>query len=193
MSQIGVEGVISIPKDEKYPVFQTGVFNTERGPQNWAKFRIGVYQGKNKDGKATYGNYDCMMYGTLADNAVAQLKGGDHVVVVGRLKVKDYQTQEGEWRKSAEISVDALGAAISRFEPKEAFDDRYNPATGTVGRVQYAEKAGKSRAAQNGVVHADNAPVSLRKEAPIPDEEFPLDFSGLNGETPPLDEIPVPF
>ena len=179
MSEIALEGVINKPKDNK-PAITTGTYDSQKGTQSFCRFRIGVYQGKDKEGNATYGNYNCVIYGDLADNAIKLLKAGDHVVVIGRQKIERFQTQDGALFTQINITVSAIGKAISRFAPQG--NEQYNSATGTIGKVQYSEP--------NNVAAANNR--TQTPQAPT-DDEFPLDFGEYDNPQNSGEDVPIPF
>lgn len=71
----------------------------------------------------------------VAENAAESLSKGDEVIVVGKVKQRDYETAEGEKRSITEVTADAIGpnlrsatAKINRISRssggagKEAFD-----------------------------------------------------------------------
>ncbi len=45
----------------------------------------------------------------LAENVAESMQKGDEVIVVGKVKQRDYQTAEGEKRTVTEITADAIG------------------------------------------------------------------------------------
>ncbi|MDD7967798.1 single-stranded DNA-binding protein [Actinomycetospora lemnae] len=54
----------------------------------------------------------CVAWGPLAENAAESLGKGDHVVVVGRLRQRSFETAEGQRRQVIELEVDELGASL---------------------------------------------------------------------------------
>ncbi|GLZ49756.1 single-stranded DNA-binding protein [Actinomycetospora sp. NBRC 106375] len=54
----------------------------------------------------------CVAWGLLAENAAESLGKGDHVVVVGRLRQRSFETAEGQRRQVIELEVDELGASL---------------------------------------------------------------------------------
>jgi single-strand DNA-binding protein len=49
---------------------------------------------------------------TLAENAAESLTRGARVVVVGRLRSRSWENQEGETRSAVEIEADELGPSL---------------------------------------------------------------------------------
>jgi single-stranded DNA-binding protein len=62
------------------------------------------------DGPTTY------LRGTVwsapAQNVAESLHKGDRVVVVGRLRQRDYETRDGEKRSTHELDIDEIGASL---------------------------------------------------------------------------------
>lgn len=76
------------------------------------------------DGETTW--YRCNAWRSLAENIAESLTKGTRVVVVGTLKSRAYQTNDGENRLAWEVEVDAVGPEL-RF---------------ATARVQRAERSG---------------------------------------------------
>lgn len=65
-----------------------------------------------KDGETTY--LKCTAWRELAENIAESLKKGSAVIVDGKLITKQFETREGEKRKSIEVDVDNVGASLRK-------------------------------------------------------------------------------
>ena len=80
------------------------------------KFRVAVnrrYQdatGQWKDGETSY--FTVNGWRTLAENVAESLTRGTRVVVVGRLQMRSWETQEGEKRTVTEIEADEIAPSL---------------------------------------------------------------------------------
>lgn len=63
------------------------------------------------DGDRVFVQVNC--WRRLAEGASASLVKGDHVVVTGRFYIREYTTEGGERRTSAEIDAQALGPDLA--------------------------------------------------------------------------------
>ena len=75
---------------------------------------------------------------SLAENAVESLRKGDEVIVVGKVKAREYETPEGEKRTSMEIIADSLGLNLERATAKVSRISRQQPAADS-GAAAYAK------------------------------------------------------
>ena len=66
--------------------------------------------GEWKDGDTSF--FRVSAWRTLGENAAESLTRGSRVVVVGRLKSRSWETQEGEKRSTVEIEADELGPSL---------------------------------------------------------------------------------
>lgn len=55
---------------------------------------------------------------SLAENAVESLRKGDEVIVVGKIKAREYETPEGEKRSITEVTADAIGPNLRAVSAK---------------------------------------------------------------------------
>lgn len=69
------------------------------------------------DGDPTF--LDFVAFGKPAENFAASAHRGDHVVLVGVLEQRDYQTREGDKRVAYRIKAESLGLS-TRFKAAEA-------------------------------------------------------------------------
>lgn len=81
-----------------------------------ANFRIAVNHrfkdqaGNWQDGETSYFRVNC--WRQLAENIAESLTRGTRVVVTGRLKMRQWETQEGEKRSVVEIEADEIGPSL---------------------------------------------------------------------------------
>ena len=84
----------------------------------------------------------------LAENVAESLQKGDEVIVVGKVKQREYQTPEGEKRSITEVTADAFGPnlraataranRISRSQASEGFQ-QYQAAKEDIWTVDLPE------------------------------------------------------
>jgi single-strand DNA-binding protein len=86
------------------PVSNFRIANTPR----WRDRESGVW----RDGTTTFFNVSC--WRALAENVTASLVKGDKVVVIGRLRQRDFVTSAGVERMSLEIDADLVGPDLNR-------------------------------------------------------------------------------
>ena len=93
-------------------------FNTTKSGANLASFRIACNNRRwNRltnaweDGDTTFLNVTC--WRTLAQNVLASVRKGDPVVVTGRLKVREWSTEERNGI-SVDLEASAIGHDLSR-------------------------------------------------------------------------------
>ncbi|OJU39749.1 MAG: hypothetical protein BGN97_00610 [Microbacterium sp. 69-10] len=53
--------------------------------------------------------YNVSAFGNIAEHAKASLHRGDPVIVVGRLRIRDWEAGDGKKGREAEITADAIG------------------------------------------------------------------------------------
>jgi single-strand DNA-binding protein len=81
-----------------------------------AKFRVAVNRrykdasGEWKDGDTSY--FTVNAWRTLAENAAESLTRGANVIVVGRLQMRSWETQDGDKRTVVEIEADEVGPSL---------------------------------------------------------------------------------
>jgi single-strand DNA-binding protein len=81
-----------------------------------ANFRVAVNRrykdqsGEWKDGETSF--FRVNAWRSLGENAAESLTRGSRVVVVGRLRARSWETQEGETRSTVEIEADELGPSL---------------------------------------------------------------------------------
>ena len=99
-----------------------------------AKFRIASTprfldkaSGEWKDGEPLF--LSCNVWRQVAENVAESLQRGSRVIVSGRLRMRSYETKEGEKRTVIELDVDEVGPSL-----------RY--ATAKVNRTQRGSSSG---------------------------------------------------
>ncbi|MBI4260868.1 MAG: single-stranded DNA-binding protein, partial [Actinobacteria bacterium] len=81
-----------------------------------AKFRVAVNRrykdasGEWKDGDTSY--FTVNAWRTLAENVAESLVRGANVIVVGRLQMRSWETQEADKRTVVEIEADEVGPSL---------------------------------------------------------------------------------
>lgn len=73
----------------------------------------------------------------LAENAAESLSKGDEVIVVGKVKQREYETSEGEKRSVTEVTADQIGPSLRRASAQVRRIARGAAAEG--GRVEYEQ------------------------------------------------------
>lgn len=56
--------------------------------------------------------YRCTAWGKLAEHVAESLTRGTRVIAVGRLEIREYETQQGYRRVSAEVTLDDIGPSL---------------------------------------------------------------------------------
>jgi single-strand DNA-binding protein len=69
-----------------------------------------------KDGETTF--LRCQVWKQYAENVAESLTRGARVIVTGRLKIRNYETKEGEKRTSVEVDVDDIGPVLRNAKAK---------------------------------------------------------------------------
>lgn len=77
-------------------------------------FRLSYYQGKGKDGKATYGGIDVTAFDRLAQAWDGQLQNKDKVIVTGRIMLDKWERDGKKYYKHRLIAED-IGKELSLF------------------------------------------------------------------------------
>lgn len=81
------------------------------------------------DGEPSY--YNVSAWKKLAENITEHLRGGDRVIVTGKMKIDKYETKEGEQRQKPVITADEVGIAL-RFKGLPATATKSAPADDSV-------------------------------------------------------------
>lgn len=72
--------------------------------------RVRDSDGNWDDGNTSF--YRVSVWKQLAKNVAASLKKGQQVIVKGRLEVREYEDDEGENRKSVDVTADTVGVSL---------------------------------------------------------------------------------
>ena len=82
-----------------------------------AKFRVASTprfldkaSGEWKDGEPLF--LQCNAWRQMAENVAESLQRGSRVIVAGRLRMRSYETKEGEKRTVTEVEVDEIGPSL---------------------------------------------------------------------------------
>ena len=88
-------------------------------------FRLSYYQGKGKDGKATYGGIDVTAFDRLAQAWDGQLQNKDKVIVTGHITLDKWEKDGKKYYKHCLIADD-IGQQLNLFA-KSSQSDGYIP------------------------------------------------------------------
>ena len=72
----------------------------------------------------------------IAENAAESLSKGDEVIVVGKVKQRQYETPEGEKRSVTEVTADQIGPNLRKATVKV---NRIQRSEGGGGRAEYEQ------------------------------------------------------
>ncbi len=64
------------------------------------------------DGEPSY--FTVIAWRQVAENVIASVKRGDPIVVSGRLRVREWQAEDGRTRTSSEVTANAIGHDLAR-------------------------------------------------------------------------------
>lgn len=89
----------------------------------WARFTVAVTPreknrdtGQWEDGETLF--LSCTAFRGLAENIADSCSKGTEVVVMGRMKLRAYTTQDGRQGVSHDVTVDALGPSLARAKAR---------------------------------------------------------------------------
>ena len=74
---------------------------------------------KNADGEYDTDFVDCVLWGGVAENTAEYCKKGDIVGVKGRIQTNNYETEDGEKRKSTQIVAEKVTFLSSKKEKED--------------------------------------------------------------------------
>ena len=77
-------------------------------------FRLSYYQGKGKDGKATYGGIDVTAFDRLAHTWDGQLQDKDKVIVTGHITLDKWE-KDGKKYYKHRLIADDIGKQLDLF------------------------------------------------------------------------------
>jgi single-strand DNA-binding protein len=110
-----------------------------------AKMRVAVTPrfrdqatGEWKDAESSF--FSVNAWRTLAENAAESLTRGSNVIIVGRLKQRSWETQDGEKRTVVEIEADEIGPSLRWATAKVEKQSRSGSAEWTPRVVNGAEE-----------------------------------------------------
>jgi single-strand DNA-binding protein len=100
----------------------------------WAAMRIVAKDRKNEGGTWVDGDptfLDVVCFGKVAENVAESLQKGDAIVVVGRMKEREWTTDSGDKRTSMQLVADVVGAALTFHPVKIMKAERAAASTGS--------------------------------------------------------------
>lgn len=100
-----------------------------------------------EDGDTTW--YECSAWRDHAENIAANLRKGQQVIVLGRLKTRKYTTNAGQQGMALEVQVDDVGPAIPRFAPRGTTGGSSTSVSGTWGGYAQEQAAWATTAADD--------------------------------------------
>lgn len=68
------------------------------------------HTGEWEDAPASF--YDCTVFGQLAENVAESVEKGNRVIVTGKLKQDQWETDDGQKRSKVKVLVDAIGPEL---------------------------------------------------------------------------------
>ena len=74
---------------------------------------------KNMNGEYDTDFVDCVLWGGVAENTAEYCKKGDLIGLKGRIQTSNYETEDGEKRKSTQIVAEKITYLASRKEKEE--------------------------------------------------------------------------
>src|SRR5215468_5575967 len=117
-----------------------------------AKFRVASTPrirdnstGEWKDGDSLF--LTCNVWRQMAENVAESLQRGMRVIVSGRLRQRNYETQQGEKRTVYEVEVDDVGPSLLRASAKV---NRVTRSGGDGGGNQGQQRGGNSGGGSSG-------------------------------------------
>lgn len=96
------------------------VIKSEDGGSERSQITLAVPRSyKNADGEYDTDFVDCVLWGGVASNTAEYCKKGDIVGVKGRIQTNNYETEDGEKRKSTQIVAEKVTFLSSRKEKED--------------------------------------------------------------------------
>ncbi|MBR1386026.1 MAG: single-stranded DNA-binding protein [Bacilli bacterium] len=96
------------------------VVKSEDGGSERSQITLAVPRSyKNADGEYDTDFVDCILWGGVASNTAEYCKKGDIVGVKGRIQTNNYETPEGEKKKSTQIVAEKVTFLSSRKEKED--------------------------------------------------------------------------
>lgn len=127
---------------------------TDKG-KRWVSFRMAVNHDYLNKETGTFETIDTVWYevsafGTLAENVTKSVHKGDSVFVVGRLKVREWTTEDGRNGATVGIAAEAVGFNLQftgAVSTRQALKNAESAAAGPDGQGQSAQSYGAGEAA----------------------------------------------
>lgn len=91
--------------------FAPDIVQTKDG-KNMASFHIGVYNGKDANGKAKYFNVKCKVFNDRTVEGLMNLTVPANVVVTGRMDYRTFTDKNGNNREAYEVNCDSVGVEL---------------------------------------------------------------------------------
>ena len=83
------------------------------------KALLGIYLGKDKDGKAQYDSVELTMFGDIAEKFGEDIKKKDAVYVDGRISINKYTNKDGKEVKTYQFVVNSFKKVTFDKDKKE--------------------------------------------------------------------------
>lgn len=80
--------------------------------KNMAAFSMGVYNGKDPNGKSKYMNVRCKVFGERYVDGLMNLTVPANLIVVGRLECKPYTDKNGVTHNDFEVNCETVGVEL---------------------------------------------------------------------------------
>lgn len=87
------------------------------------KALLGIYLGKDKDGKAQYDSIELTMFGDIAEKFGEEIKKKDAVYVDGRIGINKYTNKDGKEIKTYQFIVNSFKKVSFDKDKKEFIAD----------------------------------------------------------------------
>ena len=98
-------------------------------------FGVGTTSGRDDKKKTVWHNVT--VFGDMATHAAESFSKGTNVIIVGRYDVDDYETKQGEKKKSYKIIADEIGLSLrwasATSHDNSKFDRRVQNAMSSIG------------------------------------------------------------
>jgi len=83
--------------------------------------------------------WDCVAFGQLAENLAESLGKGTAVIVTGRAAQEEWETKDGQKRRSIKVTADEVAPSLRWATCKVSKAERSRPTAGSGGRGGQAE------------------------------------------------------
>jgi single-strand DNA-binding protein len=99
-------------------------YSTNGTPFAKAGMAVSYRYKSGDDWQETTSFFDLVIWGEMAEHADESLHKGDRIVVVGRLDIRDWETDDGKKGRSAEVTVDEIAPSLRWATAKVAKVER---------------------------------------------------------------------